>query len=105
MLKCKTNFQFKTTFGPDLNVIEIQEQRGQDVNPYMKALIDFLRGILFTNIEIPDELFSARIFLLSKNESSTPELDKCRPICIQNIAVRLFEKDIHGKLKGWKCST
>ena len=71
----------------------------------MKALIQIVRGLLFTNIEIPDEIFSTRLFLLSKNESSTPALDKWRPIWIQNIVIRLLEKSIHVKLKSCNCAT
>ena len=105
--RCEFEFPFKTTFDPDLIVPELLQRakRAKDSNPYMKALIDFIRGLLFTNIELPEETFSARLFLLSTNESATPALEKWRPICIQNIVVRLIEKAIHCHLKWWKWST
>ena len=89
-------FPINTTYGPDL--ILPSHLKSEIFRTELKILID---KILTKNEgEIPETALAGRLILLSKTGAPIAELDKTRPIIVQNLMIRLIEKVIKTKLEN-----
>ena len=91
-------FPTNTTYGPDL----LLPKHLKDVNFRSDLKIFIEKSFTFNKGEIPENALMGRLILQTKTGAPISEINKTRPIVVQNLIIRLIEKVLKRKLELWQ---
>lgn len=99
MREVLNDFPVETAFGADCLLPDWLDLEREDELGFKDSLVDYFLKKANSLMVLPQDWFIARMVLFSKTESYLAPVDKVRPICIQSLMIRIFERVLHRRLK------